>query len=63
VRPSITMSVEIFYDELGKNMSIKGKPIMECFIAVKPKEVISNCSKNLKSVMLGIGHIQIGSRE
>jgi len=57
------MLVEIFHDELGKKTSIKGKLIMKCLITVKPKEATSNCSKNLKSVMLGTGDIQIGSRE
>jgi hypothetical protein len=52
----------IFYDELVKNTSIKRKTIMECFIAMKPKEVTSNSSKNLKSMMLRPGDEQIGPR-
>jgi len=52
VRPSITVLVIIFENKLCKNTSIKGKTIMESFITMEPKEVTSNSSKDLETMML-----------
>jgi hypothetical protein len=56
------MLMIIFDDELGKDTSIKGKTIMECFITMKPKEVASNNNKNLKLMVHESGDVQIGPK-
>ncbi len=45
-------------DEFGKDMSIKGKAIMESFIMMEPKEVASNSSKNLKTMKLRTWNVE-----
>jgi len=62
MRPSITMLMIAFEDEPCEDTSIKRKALMECLITMEPKQVTSNSSENLKTMMLRTGNMKFRAK-